>query len=156
MLEIIIFIIDDSQFCMPKKEIGELILFYQSIIDDAKYDNSDQALAFLDFEKAFDSVDHEFTFNMMETVGIPLEFIKWAKLAFCQTTACVMVNGKRSPFFGLPGGGRQGEETCGGQPGYRGWRGHRGGEANILRPPPQWTGQQLFELPESRGARCGL
>jgi len=37
---------------MPKKEIGELILFYQSIIDDAKYDNSDQALAFLDFEKA--------------------------------------------------------------------------------------------------------
>ena len=38
---------------MPKKEIGELIIFFQSIIDDAKHNGSSQAMAFLDFEKAF-------------------------------------------------------------------------------------------------------
>ena len=102
-------VIDDTQFCQPGKEIGELILYYQSLIDDTTKSNQPGALAFLDFEKAFDSVDHEFTFAMLHAVGIPNEFIKWTKLAFTNTQACVIVNGKKSAFFDLPGGGRQGD-----------------------------------------------
>ena len=60
------------------------------------------ALAFLDFEKAFDSVDHTFTFEMLNAVKVPHEFIQWAKLAFTDTTTCVIVNGKRSESFQLP------------------------------------------------------
>ena len=69
----------------------------------------DTFLCFIDYKKAFDSVDHQFTFDILEQVGIPYEFIRWAKLAFTNTSACVLVNGKRSPFFQLPGGGRQGD-----------------------------------------------
>ena len=103
-------ILDDTQFCQPGKEIGELILSYQALIDDCERSDSEAALAFLDFEKAFDSVDHEFTFTMLQAVGLPKEFIQWAKLAFTNTQACLIINGKRSPFFPLPGGGRQGDE----------------------------------------------
>ena len=46
---------------------------------------------------------------MLKAVGIPYEFIQWAYLAFIDTQACVIVNGKRSDFFQLPGGGRQGD-----------------------------------------------
>ena len=83
--------------------------FFQSIIDDTSLTQQPGALALLDFEKAFDSVDHELTFAMLKAVGMPEEFIKWAKLAFVNTQACVIVNGKRAPFFPLPGGGRQGD-----------------------------------------------
>ena len=96
-------ILDDIQFCQPGKEIGELILNYQALIDDCERSDSEAALAFLDFEKAFDSVDHEFTFTMLQAVGLPKEFIQWAKLAFTNTQACLIINGKRSPFFPLPG-----------------------------------------------------
>ena len=83
-------ILDETQFCQPGKEIGELILYYQSLVDDSERAHSDSALTFLDFEKAFDSVDHEFTFTMLQAVGLPNEFIKWAKLAFTNTQACLI------------------------------------------------------------------
>ena len=102
-------ILDKSQFCQPGKEIGELVLYYQSLIDDSEGNQVATSLSFLDFEKAFDSVDHDFTFTMLQAVGLPKEFINWAKLAFTNTQACLIVNGKRSPFFNLPGGGRQGD-----------------------------------------------
>ena len=60
-------------------------------------------MIFLDFEKAFDSVDHQFTFKMMEKLGLPPQFIQWTKLAFTNTTAACIVNGKLSRPFKLPG-----------------------------------------------------
>ena len=66
-------------------------------------------LALLDFEKAFDSVNHEFTFKAMEAFGIPETFIRLTQLAFIDTEACCIVNNKRTAFFPLPGGGRQGD-----------------------------------------------
>ena len=102
-------ILDKSQFCQPSKEIGELILYNPTLIDDCERDQAATPLVFLDFEKAFDSVDHDFTFTMFQAVGLPKEFINWANLAFINTQACLVVNGKRSPIFPLPGGGRQGD-----------------------------------------------
>ena len=67
------------------------------------------AILFLDFAKAFDSVDHNFTFRVMQAMNIHPEFIKYAKLGFTQTTASCIINGKRSDPFALPGGGRQGD-----------------------------------------------
>ena len=102
-------IISIDQFCMPKRYIGDLIMFIQTLINNP--DNSDmhRFLALLDFEKAFDSVNHEFTFKAMEAFGIPAEFIKLTRLGFHQTSACCIINGKHTKYFDLPGGGRQGD-----------------------------------------------
>ena len=102
-------IINEDQFCMKNRFIGDLI---QQIIGIANYqraENKSGFLAMLDFEKAFDSVNHEFTFKIMEAFGIPKKFIKWSSLAFIDTQACCIINGKRSKYFDLPGGGRQGD-----------------------------------------------
>ena len=48
------------------------------------------------FEKAFDSVNHEFTFTAIKAFGIPDEFIRFTKLAFTKTSACCIVNGQRT------------------------------------------------------------
>jgi hypothetical protein len=64
---------------------------------------------FLDFEKAFDSVNHEFMERMLVAHGLPSEFVRWIMLAFTRTQASCIINGKRGRFFDLPGGGRQGD-----------------------------------------------
>lgn len=102
-------IIDESQSGIPGRHISDPILTAQAIIHRARKHNLEQAIIFLDFEKAFDSVDHEYTFKLMEKMNIHPVFIQWAKLAFTQTNAKLIVNGKPTPGFQLPGGGRQGD-----------------------------------------------
>ena len=98
-------IINEDQFCMKNRFIGDLIQQIVGIANYQRAENKPGFLAMLDFEKAFDSVNHEFTFKIMEAFGIPKEFIKWASLAFIDTHACCIINGKRSKYFDLPGGG---------------------------------------------------
>ena len=102
-------IISEDQYCMPKKYIGNLIHLIQSVINDKDNIDKEAFVALLDFKKAFDSVNHEFTFAAMKAFGIPDEFIRFTKLAFVNTSACCIVNGQRTKFFPLPGGGRQGD-----------------------------------------------
>ena len=39
-------------------------------------------LLFLDFEKAFDRVDHNFMLNVLDRMAFPVEFINWIKLLY--------------------------------------------------------------------------
>jgi len=113
-------VLDESQACAPKRTISDPIRSALSIIHRAKKDKTSNALLFLDFEKAFDSVDHDFLFRTMEKMNLGTanedcddtlknDFIRWSKLAFTKTTAKCMINGKLSKGFNLPGGGRQGD-----------------------------------------------
>ena len=102
-------IISEDQYCMKGRNIGDLIHLIQSVIHYTQNSNSDAFLAFLDFEKAFDSVNHEFTKQVMLKLGLPNSFVRWAMLAFTNTSACCIVNGRCSNYFDLPGGGRQGD-----------------------------------------------
>ena len=69
-----------------------------------------------DFEKAFDSVSHDYIKEMMHAMNIFTKdhagqyegFIRWTALAFTDTQAKCIINGKLSPGFKLPGGGRGG------------------------------------------------
>ena len=54
-------------------------------------------LIFLDFEKAFDRVDHEFMFNVMETMGFGPTIINWFKLLYnINAKSAVRINNKNS------------------------------------------------------------
>ena len=94
-----------DQFCAENKEISELILFLSANIEHCEQTKKEAALAFLDFEKAFDSVSHEFIFAIMEKMRIPLTFIQWTQLGFKDTEARVILNGHLSDPFPLTGGG---------------------------------------------------
>jgi hypothetical protein len=98
-----------DQYCLPNRYMGDLIHLISSTIHRANYENLNGFLMFIDFEKAFDSVNHEFMERALRAHGLPSEFIRWVMLAFTQTQACCIINGKRGPFFDLPGGGRQGD-----------------------------------------------
>ncbi len=55
---------------------------------------------FLDYKKAFDSVDHSFLFLLLEHMGILLDYIAWIHVMYSDAISVVLHNGwLMSPFF---------------------------------------------------------
>ncbi|KAI8502715.1 hypothetical protein Bbelb_194170 [Branchiostoma belcheri] len=61
--------------------------------------NRDLVLLFVDFRKAFDSIDRNTMFEILPLYGIPLPFINAIKSLYIDTTATVITpDGETSPF----------------------------------------------------------
>ena len=63
---------------------------------------------FSDFEKAFDSINHDYLFKSLKHFNFNEDFIKWIKLFYSNERSCVTNNGFLSPFFSVQRGVRQG------------------------------------------------
>mgnify|MGYP000736615008 CR=1 FL=1 len=88
--------------------IGETI---QTIIDDimefTKCEGIGGILAFLDFEKAFDSVEWNFLHKCLDVYNFSSDFKKWVSVLYTDISSCVSNNGVHSDFFALSRGVRQ-------------------------------------------------
>jgi hypothetical protein len=93
---------------LPLIFILDNIFLTHEMIEYAK--KSKQSLVFLklDCSKAYDRVDLEFLFQVMERLSFPVEFIRMTKLLFSGVGACVSVNGKLTQKFPITQGVRQG------------------------------------------------
>ena len=65
-------------------------------------------LLFLDFEKAFDTLEHSFIYDIFDYFMIDSSFKKWIKTMYCNAEACVINNGHCTEFFAISRGVRQG------------------------------------------------
>ena len=72
-------------------------------------ENLEAAFIFLDQEKAFDRVNHNFLFKIMETFGIGESFLHWIRLIYSNASTKVKVNGFLTPTIPLKRGVRQGD-----------------------------------------------
>jgi len=59
----------DQTGFVPGGDIGENILLTQAIIDFCEEQEKDGYSIFLDWEKAFDRVDHDFMFRVLQQLG---------------------------------------------------------------------------------------
>jgi len=66
-------------------------------------------LLFLDFEKAFDTVEVDFMIQVLEKYKFGEEFIRWIKVFYTDITSCVMNNGMSTGYFNVQRGVRQGD-----------------------------------------------
>ena len=66
------------------------------------------AFIFLDQEKAFDRMSHQFIFKTLRTFGFGENFIKWVKIVYTNTKSAVKVNGFLTSEFSIERGVRQG------------------------------------------------
>ena len=65
-------------------------------------------LAFLDYEKAFDSIDRNFLTKCLKAFSFPEYMINWIKFIYTKTECTIINNGFTSKYFQLERGVRQG------------------------------------------------
>lgn len=88
--------------------IGENIRLIDSVICYAKEKNIPGLLLFLDFEKAFDTIEWGFIKKTFHYFGFGSSILKWLNLFYSRPESCVLNNGWASNFFEIQRGVRQG------------------------------------------------
>ena len=84
-------LIHDNQRCIPGRKITKNIHIVQDLIDIINLRKEKAAFIFLDQEKAFDRMSHNFIFKTLKAFGFGDNFIKWVKIfytdkkKFCQS-----------------------------------------------------------------------
>eukprot|EP00798_Chlamydomonas_sp_ICE-L_P017827 gene17827-biopygen26793 len=98
---------------LPCRQIGDAILFLQLLPELLKVQNKSGVLAFLDFRKAYNTLDRAFLFQCLEVAGLGGGFLTWVRLLLSSTATRAMVNGFRSRAFEFLAGVRQGDYQLG-------------------------------------------
>ena len=88
--------------------IGENIRLIDGIIKYTAAKNIPGLLLFLDFEKAFDTVEWSFLQKTLQYYNFGQSAINWIKLFYHNTESCILNNGWSSNFFKLERGVIQG------------------------------------------------
>ena len=88
--------------------IGENIRLINEIIDYCNIQNIKGLLLFLDFEKAFNTVEWNFIYTILKKYNFGDNLISWIKLLYTNTESCILNNGWSSWNFKIGRGLRQG------------------------------------------------
>ena len=100
--------LDQSGF-MAGRFIGENIRQVYDIMNYTELNNIPGLLLLIDFEKAFDSVSHNFIFKTLDLLNFGESFKKWISVFYNNAQSTVLVNGHMTPFFEIKCGCRQGD-----------------------------------------------
>ena len=98
----------DQQGYIKNRYIGYNIRQIQDVIDYAETLDIEGAILFLDFKKAFDTVEWEFMYNVLRKFGFKTDFINWVNILYKNISSSVINNGWQSNFFNISRGIRQG------------------------------------------------
>jgi hypothetical protein len=98
---------DQCGFVMDRL-IGENIRIVDDLITYCEKEDIEGLLVFLDFEKAFDSLDWRFIQHSLKEFGFGPYFMKWIQILYNNIVSMVSNNGHMSETFFLERGIRQG------------------------------------------------
>ena len=101
-------IIHASQTAIYGRRIDQTIHMIRDLIEIANKEDEQTAFIFLDQEKAFDRVNHEFLYKTMQAFGIGDVFIQWVRNIYSNATSVLNINGCISKPIPLNRGVRQG------------------------------------------------
>jgi hypothetical protein len=98
----------DQVAYLKQRFIGQNIRTILDIMGYTKLRDKNGIIAFLDFEKAFDTIKWNVIYDALALFNVGPQFISWVHTIYNESVACVTNNGFSSPFFGLQRGVRQG------------------------------------------------
>ena len=93
---------------IKNRNIGEAV----RLIDDMFFYSLNRNIGFLaaiDFEKAFDSISHDFLLHVLKVFGFGDSFCEWIKILYTDIRSCVMNGGHSTGYFNIERGVRQGD-----------------------------------------------
>ena len=86
---------------MKNRFIGENIRLIDCIIQYAAKENIPGLLLFIDFEKAFDSLEWSFIVNSLRFFGFGPSIINWVKVLYCERKVAFWITGGQPTFSRL-------------------------------------------------------
>jgi len=94
---------------VPGRQVTDNIRLLEEIIERANEIKEKAYLVTLDAQKAFDSVDHNYLFKILEIYGFPPTYINCIKLLYKNLNATVLVNGYTTEWFRIEQSVKQGD-----------------------------------------------
>ena len=88
--------------------IGDAVRTVADILYLCKYKQTPGILLNIDFEKAYDSVDHNFLARVMKSFNFGLSLQRWVQVFYNKIQSCVMNNGMSTGYFKVNRGVWQG------------------------------------------------
>ena len=101
-------IIHVTQTAVYGRKIDQTVHLIRDLIDLANKDDEQAAFIFLDQEKAFDRVNHNFLYKTMRSFGIGEQFISWVRTIYSNASLILNINGFLSKRIPMNRGVRQG------------------------------------------------
>ena len=87
----------------------ETVRLIFDIMDFTGKENIPGLMIFIDFRKAFDTLEWSFLFNCLDSFNFGNEFKRWISTFYKNIQSCVINNGLSSEYFNLTRGVRQGD-----------------------------------------------
>ena len=98
----------DQTCCIPRRDIADNVLLMNNIISYLNKNDSNGYILKIDQYKAFDRVEHDYLFDVLEKMGFGTKFRKWIKIIYNDIVACIKHNGYIYDTFNIKRGVRQG------------------------------------------------
>ena len=92
-----------------RRFIGESGRLIADIVETSDLQNLSGYLLTIDFEKAFDSLNHDFLVAVIKRYGFGESFTDWIKILLKNQESCVINGGHTTKYFKLEKGARQGD-----------------------------------------------
>jgi exonuclease III len=99
----------DQAGFIPRRSIFNHIHLAKAIITYAEVTNENGAIVALDQEKAYDRIQHDYLWRILEKFNIPSQFIRTVKSLYRGARTSVAINGMLSSPFEITRGIRQGD-----------------------------------------------
>lgn len=80
----------DQNGYIKGRSIGYNIRLIQDVIEYFENDNTEGAIIFLDFHKAFETVNHTILHLVLEKFNFGNPFIKWVKTVYCKAELIIV------------------------------------------------------------------
>ncbi|KAK3575617.1 hypothetical protein QTP86_031502 [Hemibagrus guttatus] len=83
----------DQTYCVPDRSIFDNVYLIRDILDVSRLLGLKTGLIFLDQEKAFDRVEHEYLWKVLEAFGFNPGFIGMIRVLYCEIESVLKVDG---------------------------------------------------------------
>ena len=94
---------------IKNRNISDSIRTLLDVVDYTTQENVSGLLLFLDFEKAFDTLERGFMIKTLQAFNFGKSFIQWVNTLYSDVYSCVMNNGLSTGYFKVNRGVRQGD-----------------------------------------------
>ena len=89
------------------RSIFDAVRTIDDVLEYTKQSEQSGILVTIDFEKAFDSLDHKFLLKVLHTFNFGPSFIQWIRTFYSNVSSCVINNGFATNYFSVDRGVRQ-------------------------------------------------